>query len=62
MKKITAFIVENKNTLGRKALVIAGCIVGGLLIDGTFKKSEAHIETVVIEDVVVEEKPEESGE
>jgi hypothetical protein len=50
IKKITAFVTENKTNLGRKALVVAGTVIGGLIIDMALRKPETHIETIIIED------------
>ena len=55
IKKITAFVTENKTTLGRKALVIAGTVIGGLIIEMALHKPETHIETIIIEEAPAEE-------
>lgn len=64
IKKITAFVTENKTNLGRKALVIAGTVIGGLIIELALRKPETHIETIIIEDSVdaPDEDAKESGE
>lgn len=62
IKKITAFVTENKTNLGRKALVVAGTVIGGLIIDLALRKPETHIETIIVEEVADPVEPKETGE
>lgn len=54
IKKIHTFVTKNKSSLGRQALVIAGTVIGGLIIDMAVRRPEVSQVVVIEEEVTVE--------